>query len=90
MSDLGFLFTQQGTIAGPAVWFRHRAIVIFDESKNAILQVIQRTERSIAGELPPQRSKPDFNLVEPAAMLRGVHEVNPMTLVGQELSTRWQ
>ncbi len=80
------LLAQQRSVAGPAVWFGHRVIIVFDESQDAVLQVVERTERAVTCQLLSQRSEPNLDLIEPTAMLRCVDETNPMTLVGEKIS----
>jgi len=89
MRATGFLLAQQHCIAGPAVRFGYRFVIVHDESQNAILQVVERTERSVASQFLPQRPEPDLDLIQPTAMLRRVDEANAMTLVGQKISSRF-
>ena len=86
MKATGYLLAQQGSVARPAVRLCHRVIIVFDEPQDAVLQIVKRTERSVAGELLSQRPEPDLNLIQPAAMLRCVDEANAMTLVAQEFT----
>jgi len=82
-----YLLAQQASVAGPAVWLGHGFIIVFDESQEAVLQILERGKRSVAGKFLPQGSKPDLDLVEPTAVLRRVDETNTMARIAQELAT---
>jgi len=86
MEAVSCLLAQQASVAGPAVRFGHGFIIVFDESQDAVLQILKRRKRSVAGELLSQGSEPDLDLVEPTAMLWRVDETKAMARITQELA----
>ena len=80
------LLAQEASVAGPAIRFGHRGIIVLDESYDSFLEIIDRYERTVSRQLLAQRAEPDFDLIEPAAVFRGENEMDSMTRVTQEFA----
>jgi len=68
----------------PAVRLGKVGIVVVNESKNAVGQVVNRRERHRPGHLSLKRSVPNFNLIQPRTMARSIQEPNVMAGVCQK------
>ena len=87
MGAASCLLALEASVAGPAVRLNHRCIIVANESQDAVLQILKREKRSVAGEFSSQGSEPDLDLIEPTTVLRCVDETDAMAGVAQELAT---
>jgi hypothetical protein len=72
---------------GPLDGFRHRSIVVGNKGEDLIAEIVQRGEISAFEQLAHENTQPDFHLIHPGGMLRGVVKDHLMSQIMQERRT---
>src|SRR5262245_30930 len=81
--DLVLLLEGPGGVE-PLDGFGHGAVEVVDEGQNPVLEILPRGEAGSAEELAHQDAEPNLDLVEPGAVLGGVHEADAVARRRQE------
>lgn len=64
---------------------RKGGVVVIDERQNCVLKSVQAGEAHPTSHFATQRSKPDFDLIEPRAVAWSKDKLNSVTRVGQKI-----
>src|SRR5438128_10191786 len=78
---------QWTTRVRPAERLGEYTIEVRDKVQQLRTQVFHRAERAPTDHLPHDHPEDRFDLIQPRAVLRRVHEADPVALVRQELLT---
>jgi len=77
--------SRQGTAGvGPAERFGKRAVEVFDEVQQPLLQCFGRLKITTPQNTSHYNAEHDFNLVQPRTVFRQVHEAKPVAVVGEK------
>ena len=84
MSPCERLSVQDLPLIGPLKRFGQSIVGVFDELEKALAQILLRREVSAFEQAAHQNTKPDFDLIEPGSVSRGVRETDAVARVFQE------